>query len=145
MVRSNQEAIDTFFSITSANESVALQKLEGARKATENAIHICRVDEQVNKAVLGANGAATAARVAAIKVVQNRVDARLAKAYRRLRKRVCFEIFGSISIGIAGGKYTAQQMLRYPNLKSKSADLSGVQLAFMDNFACMTSYSITAR
>ncbi|KAK1557986.1 hypothetical protein Q3G72_035422 [Acer saccharum] len=46
----------------------------GARKAAENAIHLCRVDEQVNKAVLGANGAATAARVAAVKVVQNRVD-----------------------------------------------------------------------
>ncbi|KAK0598285.1 hypothetical protein LWI29_033284 [Acer saccharum] len=47
---------------------------EGARKAAENAIHVCRVDEQVNKAVLGANGASTAARVAAVKVVQNRVD-----------------------------------------------------------------------
>ncbi|KAK0579725.1 hypothetical protein LWI29_030550 [Acer saccharum] len=70
MVRPNQEAIDTFISITGANESVALQKLEGARKTAENAIHVCRVDEQVNKAVLGANGAATAA----VKVVQNRVD-----------------------------------------------------------------------
>ncbi|KAK1556668.1 hypothetical protein Q3G72_009810 [Acer saccharum] len=74
MVRPNQEAIDTFISITGANESVALQKLEGARKAAENAIHVCWVDEQVNKAILGANGAATAARVAAVKVVQNRVD-----------------------------------------------------------------------
>ncbi|KAK1561823.1 hypothetical protein Q3G72_021095 [Acer saccharum] len=74
MVRPNQEAVDTFISITGANESVALQKLEGARKAAENAIHVCRVDEQVNKAVLGANVAATAARVAAVKVVQNWVD-----------------------------------------------------------------------
>ncbi|KAK1553087.1 hypothetical protein Q3G72_028588 [Acer saccharum] len=66
MVRPNHEAIDTFISITDANESIALQKLEGARKAAENAIHVCRADEQVNKAVLGANGAVTAARVAAV-------------------------------------------------------------------------------
>ncbi|KAK1564735.1 hypothetical protein Q3G72_010285 [Acer saccharum] len=62
-----------------ANESVALQKLEGARKAAENAIHVCLVDEQVNKAVLGANGAATAARVAAVKGVQNQVDGKFCK------------------------------------------------------------------
>ncbi|KAK1554533.1 hypothetical protein Q3G72_013627 [Acer saccharum] len=51
-----------------------LRAVLGARKAAENAIHVCRVDEQVNKAVLGANRAATAARVAAVKAVQNRVD-----------------------------------------------------------------------
>lgn len=49
-------------------------KLQGARKAAENAIQQTRVDEQVNKAVLAANRAATAARVAAIKAVQNRMD-----------------------------------------------------------------------
>jgi hypothetical protein len=32
------------------------------------------VDEQVNKAVMAANRAATAARVAAVKAVQNRMD-----------------------------------------------------------------------
>ena len=53
---------------------ILILKSQGARKAAENAIHVCLVDEQVNKAVLGANGAATAARVAAVKVVQNRVD-----------------------------------------------------------------------
>ncbi|KAK2659541.1 hypothetical protein Ddye_006074 [Dipteronia dyeriana] len=51
-----------------------LRAVQGARKAAENAIHVCRVDEQVNKAVLGANRAATAARVAAVKAVQNRMD-----------------------------------------------------------------------
>ncbi|KAJ3677034.1 hypothetical protein LUZ60_002758 [Juncus effusus] len=45
-----------------------------SRKAMENAIRIQRVEEQVNKAVTSANRAATAARVAAIKAVQNRID-----------------------------------------------------------------------
>lgn len=51
-----------------------LRAVQGARKAAENAIQQTRVDEQVNKAVLAANRAATAARVAAIKAVQNRMD-----------------------------------------------------------------------
>lgn len=49
-------------------------KLQAARKTEENAIHLRRVDEQVNKAVHAANRAATAARVAAVKAVQNRMD-----------------------------------------------------------------------
>ncbi|XP_044474444.1 radial spoke head 10 homolog B-like [Mangifera indica] len=51
-----------------------LRAVEGARKAADHAIHLHRVDEQVNKAVLAANRAATAARVAAVKAVQNRMD-----------------------------------------------------------------------
>lgn len=47
---------------------------QGARRAVENAIKLRRVDEQVNKAVMAANRAATAARVAAVKAVQNRMD-----------------------------------------------------------------------
>jgi len=47
---------------------------QAARKAAENAVLAPRVDEQVNKAVAAANRAATAARVAAIKAVQNRMD-----------------------------------------------------------------------
>ena len=50
--------------------------MQAARKTAENAIHLRRVDEQVNKAVVAANRAATAARVAAIKAVQNRMDGR---------------------------------------------------------------------
>ena len=50
--------------------------LQAARKAAENAINVRRVDEQVNKAVMAANRAATAARVAAVKAVQNRMDAK---------------------------------------------------------------------
>ncbi|KAH7567890.1 hypothetical protein ACOSP7_009876 [Xanthoceras sorbifolium] len=53
---------------------VVIRAVQGARKAAENAIHISRADEQVNKAVVGANRAATAARVAAVKAVQNRMD-----------------------------------------------------------------------
>jgi hypothetical protein len=47
---------------------------QAARKTAENAINLPRVDEQVNKAVMAANRAATAARVAAVKAVQNRMD-----------------------------------------------------------------------
>ncbi|CAK9184549.1 unnamed protein product [Ilex paraguariensis] len=51
-----------------------LKAVQAARKTAENAIHLRRVDEQVNKAVVAANRAATAARVAAVKAVQNRMD-----------------------------------------------------------------------
>lgn len=47
--------------------------MQASRKAAENAINIRRVDDQVNRAVIAANRAATAARVAAIKAVQNRI------------------------------------------------------------------------
>lgn len=42
----------------------------------ENAALLPRVDDQVNKAVAAANRSATAARVAAVKAVQNRTDGR---------------------------------------------------------------------
>ncbi|KAI4307293.1 hypothetical protein L6164_030497 [Bauhinia variegata] len=48
--------------------------VQGARKTAENAINLRRVDDQVQKAVIAANRAATAARVAAVKAVQNRMD-----------------------------------------------------------------------
>ncbi|XP_055835783.1 uncharacterized protein LOC129904267 [Solanum dulcamara] len=51
-----------------------LGAVQAARKAAENAIKLTRVDEQVKKAVIAANRAATAARVAAIKAVQNQMD-----------------------------------------------------------------------
>ncbi|KAF5740308.1 hypothetical protein HS088_TW11G00375 [Tripterygium wilfordii] len=51
-----------------------LRAVQAARKTAENAINLGRVDDQVNKAVLGAKRAATAARVAAVKAVQNRMD-----------------------------------------------------------------------
>ncbi|PON59837.1 MORN motif [Parasponia andersonii] len=51
-----------------------LRAVQAARKTAENAINLRRVDEQVNKAVMAANRAATAARVAAVKAVQNRMD-----------------------------------------------------------------------
>lgn len=50
------------------------QAVQAARRTAENAFHIRLVDEQVNRAVMAANRAATAARVAAIKAVQNRID-----------------------------------------------------------------------
>ncbi|XP_059630774.1 uncharacterized protein LOC132273745 [Cornus florida] len=53
---------------------VVLRAVQAARKAAENAIHLRRLDEQVSKAVVAANRAATAARVAAVKAVQNRMD-----------------------------------------------------------------------
>ncbi|KAM3683168.1 hypothetical protein ACJW30_12G124600 [Castanea mollissima] len=51
-----------------------LRAVEAARKTAESAINHSRVDEPVNKAVMAANRAATAARVAAVKAVQNRMD-----------------------------------------------------------------------
>ncbi|XP_057974759.1 uncharacterized protein LOC131162370 isoform X1 [Malania oleifera] len=58
-----------------------LRAVQAARNTSENAIHLRRVDEQVNKAVMAANRAATAARVAAIKAVQNRMDGRFCDTY----------------------------------------------------------------
>ncbi|XVF39376.1 hypothetical protein PTKIN_Ptkin01aG0029600 [Pterospermum kingtungense] len=51
-----------------------LRAVQAARKTAANAINLRRVDAQVNKAVLAANRAATAARVAAVRAVQNRMD-----------------------------------------------------------------------
>lgn len=56
------------------NLSFSVVKSQGARRTAEKAINLRRVDEQVNKAVMAANRAATAARVAAVKAVQNRMD-----------------------------------------------------------------------
>ncbi|KAF8411796.1 hypothetical protein HHK36_004355 [Tetracentron sinense] len=47
--------------------------VQAARKAAENSIHLRWVEERVNKAVIAANRTATAARVAAVKAVQNRM------------------------------------------------------------------------
>lgn len=56
-------------------------KLQAARKTAENAINLKRVDDQVNKAVIAANKAATAARVAAVKAVQNRMDGKFCDTF----------------------------------------------------------------
>lgn len=48
--------------------------MQAARRTAENAINLPGVEEQVSKAVMGANRAATAARVAAVKAVQNQMD-----------------------------------------------------------------------
>ncbi|XP_072977908.1 uncharacterized protein [Typha angustifolia] len=60
----------------------AIQRaVQAARKAAENATLVPRIDEQVNKVVMAANRAATAARVAAIKAVQNRIDGKFCDTY----------------------------------------------------------------
>ncbi|KAK6277355.1 hypothetical protein POUND7_017678 [Theobroma cacao] len=51
-----------------------LRAVQAARKTAANAINLRRVDEPVNKAVLAANRAAAAARVAAVRAVQNQMD-----------------------------------------------------------------------
>ena len=48
--------------------------LQAARKTAESAIRLRQVDDHVNHAVTAANRAATAARVAAVKAIQNNVD-----------------------------------------------------------------------
>lgn len=50
--------------------------MQAARKAAENSIHLWQVDEQVKKSVAAANKAAAAARVAAVKAVQNQMEGR---------------------------------------------------------------------
>ncbi|KAM7511054.1 hypothetical protein LguiB_009929 [Lonicera macranthoides] len=59
--------------ITPLTDAV-LRAVQAARKTADNTVRLHRVDEQVNKAVTAANRAATAARVAAVKAVQNRID-----------------------------------------------------------------------
>jgi hypothetical protein len=54
---------------------------QAAQRASENAFRLPRVDEQVHKVVMAANRAATAARVAAIKAVQNRMDGKFCDTY----------------------------------------------------------------
>ncbi|KAL6522199.1 hypothetical protein OROMI_032076 [Orobanche minor] len=50
-----------------------LKSVQAARKIAENAIHLRQVEEKVNKALTAADRAATAARVAAVRAVQNRI------------------------------------------------------------------------
>lgn len=50
-----------------------ISRLQATRKAAENAVHLRCVDEKVERAVAAANKAAAAARVAAVKAVQNRI------------------------------------------------------------------------
>lgn len=51
---------------------VVLNKQE-ARRATEKAYDVAKVDERVNRAVAAANKAANAARVASVKAVQKQM------------------------------------------------------------------------
>nr|GMD74298.1 radial spoke head 10 homolog B-like [Ipomoea batatas] len=60
-------------SLPSVNDPV-LGAVQSSRKAAQNAINIRQVEDHVNKVVMSANRAATAARVAAVKAVQNRMD-----------------------------------------------------------------------
>ncbi|KAL3513602.1 hypothetical protein ACH5RR_026319 [Cinchona calisaya] len=55
-------------------KDAVLRAVQVAIKTAEKSIHLRGVEEQVNKAVMAANRAATAARVAAVKAVQNRID-----------------------------------------------------------------------
>jgi hypothetical protein len=54
---------------------------QAARKTAENAINLKWVEDQVNNAVIAANKAATAARVAAVKAVQNRMDGKFCETF----------------------------------------------------------------
>ncbi|CAA0840841.1 Histone H3 K4-specific methyltransferase SET7/9 family protein [Striga hermonthica] len=65
--------------LSSVSDSV-LRAVQGARKTAENAIHLRSVDEKVSKAVFAANRAAMAARVAAVKAVQNRIHGKFCDA-----------------------------------------------------------------
>ncbi|KAK2442235.1 histone H3 K4-specific methyltransferase SET7/9 family protein [Trifolium repens] len=60
---------------------VVIRAIQAARKTAENAINLKRVEDQVNNAVIAANKAATAARVAAVKAVQNRMDGKFCETF----------------------------------------------------------------
>jgi len=51
--------------------------LQSARERAKNGVNQRRIDEQVIRAVAAANKAATAARVAAVKAVQNQMDGKI--------------------------------------------------------------------
>lgn len=55
--------------------------MQAARKTAADAINLKSVDDQVNNAVIAANKAATAARVAAVKAVQNRMDGKFCETF----------------------------------------------------------------
>ncbi|KAL6008525.1 hypothetical protein ACLOJK_034037 [Asimina triloba] len=56
------------------NHSKVLNTVQEARRAAEKAFNVARVDEKVNRAVMLANKSANAARVAAVKAVQKRMN-----------------------------------------------------------------------
>ncbi|KAJ9549807.1 hypothetical protein OSB04_022350 [Centaurea solstitialis] len=65
---------DTFLSgSTSVSHAKVLKAVQEARRIAEKAVIVANVDERVNRAVTAANRAANAARVAAVKAVQNRM------------------------------------------------------------------------
>ncbi|GMH00266.1 hypothetical protein Nepgr_002105 [Nepenthes gracilis] len=55
-------------------EDSVLRAVQSARKAADNAIRLWQVDNLVDHAVIAAKRAATAARVAAVKAIQNSMD-----------------------------------------------------------------------
>lgn len=55
------------------NHSKVLNVVQEARRTAEKAYDVAKVDERVNKSVMGANRAANAARVASVKAVQNQM------------------------------------------------------------------------
>lgn len=57
-----------------------LRAVQAAERTAQDAVRLPRVEEQVNKAVMAANRAATAARVAAVKAVQNRMVGKFCEA-----------------------------------------------------------------
>ncbi|KAG8042876.1 hypothetical protein GUJ93_ZPchr0009g2048 [Zizania palustris] len=71
----------TLKSPLSMTDPYVQRAVQAAQRAAENAFHLPRVDEQVHKSAMAANRAATAARVAAIKAVQNRMDGKFCDTY----------------------------------------------------------------
>ncbi|XP_009600967.1 uncharacterized protein LOC107806603 [Nicotiana tabacum] len=58
---------------SAVDHSKVLHAVQEARQASEKAINVTKVDERVKRAVTAANKSATAARVAAVKAVQNQI------------------------------------------------------------------------
>ncbi|KAJ9556123.1 hypothetical protein OSB04_010737 [Centaurea solstitialis] len=61
-------------SSTSVSHARVLKAVQEARHIAEKAVGVAQVDERVNRAITAANRAANAARVAAVKAVQNQIQ-----------------------------------------------------------------------
>ncbi|KAL4321599.1 hypothetical protein AHAS_Ahas14G0126600 [Arachis hypogaea] len=72
------KSMDLVYTTLPMNTAMKEHGMSGAGKATrkmaDSTINLKRVDDEVNKAVIAANRATKAARVAAVKAVQNRMD-----------------------------------------------------------------------
>nr|GEV66030.1 putative MORN motif protein [Tanacetum cinerariifolium] len=72
-ISTSQDTSQAGSSSTTISHAKVLKSVQEARRIAEKAVAVADMDERVNRAVTAANRAANAARVAAVKAVQNRM------------------------------------------------------------------------